>query len=225
MGKGGSNEIQETEAQKAAVSVAMEQWGLYKNDLQKYEDIFMEKVDDLNSEGEFDKLAGTASLGAAKTFGDARKGQADAMAASGIDPTSGRYQETMAGLETDQALSQTDTANRAQSSQQDRHVAGLKDVVSIGAGQKAESLAGMGDVATTSLRKSVNDAQISFQNRQATAGMVGTVLGAGASYGLSNLKAPTVTSNSDVASHLDSTKTLADNRVYNPNAKTYLGGR
>ena len=225
MGKGGSNEIQETEAQKAAASVAMEQWGLYKNDLQKYEDIFMEKVDDLNSEGEFDKLAGTASLGAAKTFGDARKGQADAMAASGIDPTSGRYQETMAGLETDQALSQTDTANRAQSSQQDRHVAGLKDVVSIGAGQKAESLAGMGDVATTSLRKSVNDAQISFQTRQATAGMVGTVLGAGASYGLSNLKAPTVTSNSDVASHLDSTKTLADNRVYNPNAKTYLGGR
>ena len=225
MGKGGSNEIQETEAQKAAASVAMEQWGLYKNDLQKYEDIFMEKVDDLNNEGEFDKLAGTASLGAAKTFGDARKGQADAMAASGIDPTSGRYQETMAGLETDQALSQTDTANRAQSSQQDRHVAGLKDVVSIGAGQKAESLAGMGDVATTSLRKSVNDAQISFQNRQATAGMVGTVLGAGASYGLSNLKAPTVTSNSDVASHLDSTKTLADNRVYNPNAKTYLGGR
>ncbi|WP_270828899.1 hypothetical protein [Aeromonas sp. QDB20] len=203
----------------------MEQWDLYKNDLQKYEDIFIEKVDDLNSEGEFDKLAGTASLGAAKTFGDARKGQADAMAASGIDPTSGRYQETMAGLETDQALSQTDTANRAQSSQQDRHVAGLKDVVSIGAGQKAESLAGMGDVATTSLRKSVNDAQISFQNRQATAGMVGTVLGAGTAYGLASLKAPTVTSNSDVASHLDSTKTLADNRVYNPNAKTYLGGR
>ena len=35
MGKGGSNEIQETEAQKAAASVAMEQWDLYKNDLQQ----------------------------------------------------------------------------------------------------------------------------------------------------------------------------------------------
>ncbi|MNQ22965.1 hypothetical protein D3C85_361220 [compost metagenome] len=193
MGKGGSNEIKETEAQKAAAGVAMEQWDLYKNDLQQYEDLFMEKVDDLNSEREYDKLAGTASLGATTTFGEARKGQADAMAAGGIDPTSGRYQETMTGLETDQALSQMDTANRAQSSQQDRHVAGLKDVVSIGTGQKAESLAGMGDVATTSLRKSVSDAQISFQNRQATAGMVGTVMGAGASYGLSNLKAPAAT--------------------------------
>lgn len=199
MGKGGSNEIKETEAQKAAAGVAMEQWDLYKNDLQQYEDIFMEKVDDLNGEGKYDKLAGTAALGTAQSFGEARAGLADSMAASGVDPTSGRYQEAMEGLATDQALSQTDTTNRAQSSQQDRHVAGLKDVVSIGAGQKAESLAGMGDVATTSLRKSVSDAQISFQNRQATAGMVGTVLGAGTSYGLSNLKAPSVTETKQIS--------------------------
>lgn len=193
MGKGGSNEIQETEAQKAAASVAMEQWDLYKNDLQQYEDLFMEKVDDLNSEGEFDKLAGTAALGTAKTFGEARAGLADSMAASGVDPTSGRYQEAMEGLATDQALSQTDTANRAQSSQQDKHVAGLKDVVSIGAGQKAESLAAMGDMATTSLRKATSDAQSSFQSQQATAGLVGTLAGAGTAYGLKELKAPATT--------------------------------
>lgn len=193
MGKGGSNEIQETEAQKAAASVAMEQWDLYKNDLQQYEDLFMEKVDDLNSEGEFDKLAGTAALGTAQSFGEARAGLADSMAASGADPTSGRYQEAMEGLATDQALSQTDTANRAQSSQQDKYVAGLKDVVSIGAGQKAESLAGMGDVATTSLRKATSDAQSSYQSQQATAGLVGTLAGAATSYGLASLKAPAAT--------------------------------
>ena len=193
MGKGGSNEIKETEAQKAAAGVAIEQWDLYKNDLQKYEDLFMEKVGDLNSEGEFDKLAGTAALGTAKTFGEVRAGLADSMAASGADPTSGRYQEAMEGLATDQALSQTDTANRAQSSQQDKHVAGLKDVVSIGAGQKAESLTGMGDVATTSLRKATSDAQSSFQSQQATAGLVGTLAGAGTAYGLASLKAPAAT--------------------------------
>ena len=65
MGKGGSNEIKETEAQKAAADVAMKQWQLYKNDLQQYEDIFMDKVDDLNNESEYDKLAGTAALGTA----------------------------------------------------------------------------------------------------------------------------------------------------------------
>lgn len=144
MGKGGgSNEIQETEAQRAAADVAREQWNLYNSDLKQYEDIFINKVDDLNSGKEYDKLAGTAALGTAQSFGEARAGLADAMAAGGIDPTSGKYQTAMSDLETDQALSQTDTTNRAQSSQQDKYVAGLKDVVSIGAGQKAEALAGI----------------------------------------------------------------------------------
>ena len=193
MGKGGSNEIQETEAQKAAAEVAMEQWQLYKNELQQYEDIFMDKVDDLNNEREYDKLSGTAALGTAQAFGEARVGLAGSLAAGGVDPTSGKYQEAMGALETDQALSQTDTTNRAQSSQQDKYVAGLKDVVSIGAGQKAESLAGIGDVATTSLRKATSDAQSSYQSQQATAGLVGTMAGAATSYGLASLKAPAAT--------------------------------
>ncbi|HDZ8876955.1 TPA: hypothetical protein RUX67_000956 [Aeromonas dhakensis] len=188
MGKGGSNEIKETEAQKAAADVATEQWNIYKSDLQQYEDGFMDKVDGLNSEREYDKLAGTAALGTAQSFGEARAGLADSLAAGGVDPTSGKYQSAMSNLETDQALSQTDTTNRAQSSQQDRYVAGLKDVVSIGAGQKAEALAGMGDVANTSLRKAASDAQTSFQSKQATAGLVGSVAGAGAAYGLRQAK-------------------------------------
>ncbi|WP_447779155.1 hypothetical protein [Aeromonas veronii] len=189
MGKGGSNEIKETEAQKAAAAVALEQWELYKNDLQQYEDLFMDKVDDLNRESEYDNIAGMSALGTAQGFGEARDELSNALAAQGVDPTSGKYQAQMDELETEQALSQTDTSNRAQSSQQDRYVAGLKDVVSIGAGQKAEALAGMGDLANTSLRKAANDAQTSFQNKMATAGLVGTVAGAGAAYGLKEFRA------------------------------------
>ncbi|MBV7438809.1 hypothetical protein [Aeromonas sp. sif2416] len=198
MGKGGSNEIKETEAQKAAADVATEQWDIYKNDLQQYEDIFMDKVDDLNDEEQYDKLAGTAALGTAQAFGEARIGLSDSLAAGGVDPTSGKYQEAMSALETDQALSQTDTTNRAQSSQQDKFVAGLKDVVSIGAGQKAESLAGMGDVANTSLRKATNDAQTSFQNKQATAGLVGTLAGGATAYGLGQMNAPVAAGNKKI---------------------------
>ncbi|HHQ4925102.1 TPA: hypothetical protein ACSP33_002769 [Aeromonas veronii] len=189
MGKGGSNEIKETEAQKAAAAVALEQWELYKNDLQQYEDLFMDKVDDLNRESEYDNIAGMSALGTAQGFGEARNELSVSLAAQGVDPTSGKYQAQMDELETEQALSQTDTSNRAQSSQQDRYVAGLKDVVSIGAGQKAEALAGMGDLANTSLRKAANDAQTSFQNKMATAGLVGTVAGAGTAHGLKALRA------------------------------------
>ena len=189
MGKGGSNEIKETEAQKAAAAVALEQWEIYKNDLQQYENLFMDKVEDLNRETEYDNIAGTSALGTAQGFREARDELSNALAAQGADPTSGKYQAQMDELETEQALSQTDTSNRAQSSQQDRYVAGLKDVVSIGAGQKAEALAGMGDLANTSLRKAANDARTSFQNKMDTAGLVGTVAGAGTAYGLKALRA------------------------------------
>ena len=179
---GGSDEIKETEAEKAAAGVAKEQWDLYKSELSQYEDIFMGKVDDLNNESEYDKLAGTAALGSAQAFGEARQGLADNLAAGGVDPTSGKYQSAMDSLETNQALSQTDNTNRAQSSQQDKYVAGLKDVVSIGAGEKAEALAGYNSIANNSLSKAVNDAQVSQSNSAAMSGAVGTAAGMGLSY-------------------------------------------
>lgn len=186
MGKGGSNEIKETEAQKALAEVTMKQWGIYQSDLKQYEDIFMDKVDELNGQEAFDDAAGTAALGTAHSFGEAREGLSDAMAASGVDPTSGKYQSTMHELETDQALSQTDTTNRTQSSQQDKYVAGLKDVVSIGQGQKAEALEGYSSLASSSLNKAAIDAQTKFNNKQAVLGLVGTVGGAATAYGMSS---------------------------------------
>ncbi|WAG00069.1 hypothetical protein NRZ31_04685 [Aeromonas dhakensis] len=168
----------------------MQQWQLYQNELKPYEDLFMNKVDDLKREEEFDKLAGTAALGTAQSFGEVRQGLADGMAAAGVDPSSGKYQEAMKELEADQALSQTDTANRAQSSQQDRYVAGLKDVVSMGQGQKAEALAGYNSLASTSLNKAAMDAQSKFNNKQAVMGLVGAVGGAATAYGMSDATKP-----------------------------------
>jgi len=190
MGKGGSGKVEETAAQKALAEVAMQQWQLYQSELKPYEDLFMNKVDDLNREGEFDKLAGTAALGTAQSFGEARQGLADGMAAAGVDPSSGKYQEAMKELEADQALSQTDTTSRAQSSQQDRYVAGLKDVVSMGQGQKAEALAGYNSLASTSLNKAAMDAQSKFNNKQAVMGLVGAVGGAATAYGMSDATKP-----------------------------------
>lgn len=224
MGKsGGSNEVKETEAQRAQSEVAQRQWQLYKTDLQQYEDIFMDKVDELNNGSEYDKLAGTAALGTAQSFGSARQGLADNLAASGVDPTSGRYQEAMKDLETDQALSQTDTTNRAQSSQQDKYVAGLQDVASIGQGQKAEALQGYSDLASSSLNKAAVNAQTALANKGATQGAVGAVAGAGLAYGLNNYASGAAQANG--TSYLDSTKTLTQNQSYNPGVSTYFGGR
>ncbi|WP_421174096.1 hypothetical protein [Aeromonas enteropelogenes] len=196
MGGGGSEDIPETEAQKALAEVAQQQWDLYQNELKPYEDLFMQKVENLNSDKAYEDLAGTAALGTAQSFGLARESMADSMAAGGIDPTSGKYQSAMNNLETEQALSQTDTTNRAQSNQQDKYVAGLQDVVAMGQGQKGDALSGYDGLASSSLQKSASDAQSAWEKHQSIAGGLGAVGGAytanamrssGTGYGLSNL--------------------------------------
>lgn len=181
MGKG-SSEIKETSAEKAAAGVAKEQWDLYKNELSQYEDIFMDKVDDLNNEGEYGKVASDANLAYASSFTKARGNTATGLAAAGVDPTSGKYKSAMNNLTQDQAVAQIDTTNKAQTDQANKYTAGLSDVVSIGAGQKADALSGYNSIANNSLREAVNDAQVSQSNSAATAGAVGTAGGMGLSY-------------------------------------------
>ncbi|MNJ58860.1 hypothetical protein D3C77_545160 [compost metagenome] len=65
-------------------------------------------------------------------------------------------------------------------------MAGLKDVVSIGQGQKAEALEGYNSLASSSLNKAASDAQTKFNNKQAVLGLVGTVGGAATAYGMNN---------------------------------------
>ena len=179
---GGGNSVEETGAEKAAAGVAKEQWDLYKNELSKYEDIFMEKVDDLNNESEYGNVASDANLAYSSSFTKARGNTATGLAASGVDPTSGKYKSAMDGLTEDQAIAQIDTTNKAQTDQANKYVAGLSDVVSIGAGQKAEALSGYNSIANNSLSEAVTDAQTAQADSAATSGAVGTAAGMGLGY-------------------------------------------
>ena len=188
MGKG-SSEIKETSAEKAAAGVAKEQWDLYKNELSQYEDIFMDKVDDLNNEGEYGKVAADANLAYSSSFTKARGSTATGLATAGVDPTSGKYKSAMNNLTQDQAVAQIDTTNKAQTDQANKYTAGLSDVVSIGAGQKADALSGYNSIANNSLSEAVTHAQTSQSNSAAISGAVGTAGGMGLSYYMNMPKA------------------------------------
>lgn len=179
---GGSDEIEETSAEKAAAGVAKEQWDLYKNELSQYEDIFMDKVDSLNNESEYGKVASDANLAYSSSFTKSRGSTATGLAAAGVDPTSGKYKSAMNNLTQDQAVAQIDTTNKAQTDQANKYTAGLSDVVSIGAGQKADALSGYNSIANNSLSEAVTDAQTSQSNSAAISGAVGTAGGMGLSY-------------------------------------------
>lgn len=184
----GSNEIPETAQQYAQAQVARQQWALYESSLKPWEDVFMQSVDKLNSETEYADIAGTANLGYQSQFGEARKQAATQLAASGADPGSGKFQSTLAALEGDQAAGMTDTASRAQTSQADKYIAGLQDVTALGAGQKAQALAGFDNLADTSLRRAGASAQAALTRKQGTGAAFGAGIGALGALGLSKYK-------------------------------------
>lgn len=72
----------------------------------------MEKVDDLNSEQQYDNIAGTTNLGYQKQFGEARRELAGNLAQSGVDPSSGRFNAVMNANQSDQVTGQIDTTTR-----------------------------------------------------------------------------------------------------------------
>ncbi|ELX2839975.1 hypothetical protein QKZ77_000036 [Salmonella enterica] len=181
-GGGGSNEIRETSQQKAAADIAMKQWRLYSDRLKPMENLFMGKVDRLNDKGKYDSLAGTTNLGYQKQFGEARKQVAGQLAAAGLDPSSGRFQGALDELGSEQVTGQLDTTNRVQTSQADKYVAGLQDVMVLGAGQKADALRGYNSLAENSLSKAGSDAQAAYMRRQSNASLAGAGLGAVAGY-------------------------------------------
>ena len=176
---GGASSVEETAAEKEAAAVAKEQWDLYKSELSTYENLFMDKVDKLNSEQQYQDIAGDTNLSYQSQFGQARDNAATSLASAGVDPTSGKYQAAMDNITGQQVTGQIDTTNRAQSAQADKYVAGLQDVVSMGQGQKAEALSGFGSIAGNAQNKAISDASTAQANKNATAGAVGAVAGAG----------------------------------------------
>lgn len=153
MGGKKDGRVQETAAEIAASQVAVNEWNLYNTELKAFEDIFIRRVNNLNSEANMADVKQAADLNYQSEYGKAREAATENLVASGVDPSSGTFKATLSRLATDQTLAQGDTVNRAQVNEQDKYVVGKQDIVALGAGQKAEGLAGMEETARLSLKK------------------------------------------------------------------------
>ncbi|HFG1783599.1 TPA: hypothetical protein ACGF4J_001313 [Vibrio cholerae] len=191
MGGKKDGRVQETAAEIAASQVAVKEWNLYNTELKAFEDIFIRRVNNLNSEVNMADVKQAADLNYQSEYGKAREAATENLLASGVDPSSGTFKATLSRLATDQTLAQGDTVNRAQVNEQDKYVVGKQDIVALGAGQKAEGLAGMGETARLSLKKATSDAAAAFNRRSANAQAVGTLAGIGTSMYMNRAKPDT----------------------------------
>ncbi|WP_407330546.1 hypothetical protein [Enterovibrio sp. 27052020O] len=179
MGGGGSNEVQETEYERAAAEVAGKYWGVYNDELKQFEDTFIQRVDNFNSDSNMNDAKASVDMGYNKAFSESREATAQGLSSAGVDPTSGKFKTAMSELSTEQGVAQSDTINRAQASEQDKYIAGLSDVVAMGMGEQADSLRAVGDVANMSLNEAKQDAYTDFNKRSSNMQFAGAAAGVG----------------------------------------------
>ncbi|MEK0268300.1 hypothetical protein WM008_01260 [Vibrio vulnificus] len=220
MGGSKDNERKETAAEIAASQVAVKEWNLYNSELKQFEDSFIQRVNNFNTDSNMADVKQAADLSYNREYGKARDATATQLTASGADPSSSKFKAKLSELTRDQAIAQGDTVNRAQVNEQDKYVVGKQDVVAIGAGQKAEGLAGLEDTARLSAQKATNDAYNDFNRRSSNAQAVGTLAGIGTSMYMNRAQPDTT-----FVSEQSRATSLKDNQIYNPDAMTYKGGR
>lgn len=181
MSKSGGS-VKETSYQKAEADVANSMWNDYQTNLKQYEDQFIGKVDDLNDESNYTKLAGDAATQTTSAFNNTQNKAAADLNSSGVDPTSGKYKATLGDIAKAQTTSQIDTTTKAQNSQQDKYTSGLSDVVAMGSGQQSDALSGYSSLAQESGNKAISDAETAYNNRAGTLTTLGQAAGMYAKY-------------------------------------------
>jgi hypothetical protein len=188
-GGGGDNTIEDTPEQRHLAQVAAEKWNFAQQELAPLEDEYMRQVGGMTDPDRMSYLRGRTMQSQQQAASDMREEAAGKLAEGNIDPSSGRYQSTMTGLDLDSAEAGGETMGRAQFEQENQQIQGLQNVVAIGQGQSGQAqqgLANMADVAAADVR---NESANRFNRRSANLQLLGQVAGAGTRYGLDEIGA------------------------------------
>lgn len=188
-GKGGG--VKETKEELALAEVAEQKWKYYQDNYKPIENEYMNRVDQMDSDGSYGFVKGAAGSSTAAAFENPKQQVAQQLQTSGVNPNSGKYKTTMSGLADAQGASAADSMSRAQIDQQDQFIQGVSNVSAMGRGQATTAQAGLSDVASTAAGKAQSDATNAWNNRAALNSSLGTVAGA-AAHGAIKSNSPTL---------------------------------
>lgn len=165
MGKGSSPDIEETAEQKELAAIAAEQWQYSQTELAPVRDMFIKENLAANDSSKFEQLTGSVKADTGMILEDQLNSGAEQLKASGVDPTSGKFQGTMDEMTSKAATITADNVNRSQVVQQDNYLKGLSNVVAMGEKKAMDAQQGLSDVAADSAAYATDSALRSSQRR------------------------------------------------------------
>lgn len=197
-GGGGSADIKETPEQKELAKVAAEKWNYSQQHLAPLMDKYMAQTDQMASENALSYQRGRSNETAQTQQAQQDLQANDALRRAGLDPSSGRAQMTHTQLKQGQAEAAGENAGRIETEQLNQHVLGLQNITAIGQGEASQAQAGMGALASQGAQQQQQNAFNAFNRRSANLQLVGSLAGAGASYGLNQPSSATPANSSNL---------------------------
>ena len=179
MSLGGGDGVEETPYEQETARIAQIKFDYLRPQLNEAEDMYIERVQEMNTAGEFEQVGGDVQTAVNAEFGKAGGTLTSSMARGGVDPSSGKFGSTLKNFADDHGTASSDAVNRSQSAQQDRAMTSLGNVVAMGEGQSAQAIDGMFEVASNSAGYARQKASESLQRNENKNATLGFVAGAG----------------------------------------------
>lgn len=158
MSGGGADQVDETSYQKALGEVAANEWNRYQDVFVPMENDYIAYANSMGDQAYYDKASDDTSLAFNKNYGEVQDQTNKALAASGVDPTSGKTTAANADLVESQLGNENQTTSQAHQDQTQAYTGSLSNVVAMGRGQQTEAINGLQDIAQASGAKARSDA-------------------------------------------------------------------
>lgn len=176
-------QIPESEHQKALAQIAAEKWNYSQSQLAPLLEQYMQRTDEMNTQGAYDYQAGRSNEEAQIIQHDQRMQYEQQAQQAGVNPSSGRAIMGLSQLGAVQAEAAGEHSGRAQFEQTNQYLTGQQNISAIGLGQASQAQMGMGDVARLGLETSRANAFNTFNRRSSNMQLAGSMLGATVGYG------------------------------------------
>ncbi len=209
---GGSsdNKVEDTPQMKYLAQTAAEGWNFSQENLAPLQRAYEDKVESMDDQGRKDYVAGKANLGQQSAMTDAVSSVTAGASSRGIDLNSGRVKGGLTDIAIGSAESGGNVAAQGLFEQDSQYIGGLQSLVDIGNGEQTQAVAGLSDVAGLAQSNARGDAVNSFNRRSANLQTLGTLAGAGLSYGLNQNSAMGGTTQAANSKYSTGLNTLSD---------------
>lgn len=179
---GGGEEVEETEYAKEMAKIATEKWEISQKNLQPLEDKMIVDTQKGVTDVQREQVSGAIGLSSQKQFGKASESALKQLSAGGVDPTSGKFKETLSDISRVGGESRAASEVEGEAGLQGNLVNTEMNLLRVGAGEASEAQSSLSEVSRRAAQKSAQESQLALQEKAGLRELAGTVAGTAAGY-------------------------------------------